>query len=483
MWLVGLCGSVLANAAIISVLTVAMRPEPVEQQQTPQSKLDVRAYQLDQDHAPAQRPEPTVANAAKPDSTAMSPGQVPQSQAIAKTPDAARLSARAPAKDRLAAAAPVSAATTPAKAKAASLTEVNSPIAKVLSRPAPTHAIALAQPRAAQAALSDMPKNTLLPASRKSPIALDSSSQTAIPVAQASGKSEALPQSAPSTQKANAAPTEILRMDAALAFSGGGDREIDPASLAAFQSFVRPGDVPAEGDQVRDAVSNLLAQVPCSRLQVAFDPATSTLQVKGHIPDGGLRTPVLAELQAQMGADIRVSDNILILPRPQCGALSGISNVGLPQSTDQITNPLLIGEDTHVRELGFVRGDRLYFDLTAPDYDAYVYVDYFDADGNVLHLSPNEQVSQRLTPAFSSLRVGSETASEDGLQIYIGPPYGQEITVAFAASAPLYEGLRPLVEPAAAYLDWLKSRVAAARANDPDFKGEWVYFFVRTSES
>ena len=39
-----------------------------------------------------------------------------------------------------------------------------------------------------------------------------------------------------------------------------------------------------------------------------------------------------------------------------------------------------------------------------------------------------------------------------------------------------------MVEPAAPYLAFLKSRVAARRAEHADFKGEWVYFFVTTAE-
>ena len=154
-----------------------------------------------------------------------------------------------------------------------------------------------------------------------------------------------------------------------------------------------------------------------------------------------------------MGADIQVSDQMKILPRPQCGALAGISNVGLPQSTDQITNPLLIGSDTHARILEYVEGERMFFDLTAPDYDAYVYVDYFDAGGSVLHLSPNEVVPLTLTTAQTRLRVGAKTPADIGLQITIGPPYGQEIAVAFAASHSLYSGLRPLSEEADGYLN------------------------------
>ena len=75
-----------------------------------------------------------------------------------------------------------------------------------------------------------------------------------------------------------------------------------------------------------------------------------------------------------------------------------------------------------------------------------------------------------------------KNGTEPFLNITIGPPYGQEIAAACAASSPLYDGLRPLSDPAGPYLEWLKARVAEARAKDPNFKGEWVYFFVSTKE-
>ena len=275
-------------------------------------------------------------------------------------------------------------------------------------------------------------------------------------------------------------PPEPLRMQAALAFTGG-DGDIDPVSLAAFQSFVAPGTAETEGSPLRDGLSGLLGAVPCSRLQIAFDPDTASLRVDGHIPEDGLRDGILSALRSQMGADIGVSDNMALLPRPQCGALSGIGAVGLPQSTDQITNPLLIGETLHARVLDFTDGELLYFDLTAPDYDAYVYVDYFDANGNVLHLSPNDSAPLIFARLESTFRVGAASQSDPGLKLFVSAPYGQEIAVAFAASTPLYDGLRPIIEPAEPYLAWLKSRVAQARASDPAFKGEWVYFFVTTA--
>jgi len=270
---------------------------------------------------------------------------------------------------------------------------------------------------------------------------------------------------------------------AALAYSGDAGGQIDPVSLAAIQSFMQPGDIGASSSAsgtVRDGISDLLSGVPCARLQVTFVPESGTLQLNGHIPDAGLGAPILAALQTQIGADIRLDENLLILPRPQCGALSGIADVGLPQSTDQITNPLLIGEDTQARDFQYVAGDRLVLDLAAPDYDAFIYVDYFDAAGQVIHLSPNEITALQASPAKGALQIGAEVTGGRSLNITIGPPYGQEIAVAFAASAPLYDGVRPLIEPAEPYLEWLKGQVAATRANVENFKGEWVYFFVTT---
>jgi len=276
-----------------------------------------------------------------------------------------------------------------------------------------------------------------------------------------------------------AAQANSEKITAALAFVGTSSGDVDPQSLAAFRAFQAPG--PAD-QVVRDGLAAQLAALPCARVQLAFDPKTTTLNATGHIPDGALRPKILNALQAQMGSDIAVSDSLRILPPPQCGALSAISDLGLPQSTDQTTDPRLIGQDTYARALTFSGGQQLYFNLTAPDYPAYVYVDYFDATGNVIHLRPNAYAPLTLIPPAEQLHVGARAAADTGLQITVGPPYGQEIVVAFASSHPLYPStaLRPLSEPASPYLSDLKSAIAAARAQHADFKGEWVYFLVVT---
>ena len=80
------------------------------------------------------------------------------------------------------------------------------------------------------------------------------------------------------------------------------------------------------------------------------------------------------------------------------------------------------------------------------------------------------------------MSIGKEIAGEPSLKIMIAPPFGQEIAVAFASSKNLYEGLRPTIEPAKPYLKFLKTKIDQARLLNNKFKGEWVYFFIETSQ-
>jgi len=308
------------------------------------------------------------------------------------------------------------------------------------------------------------------PATAPTPIALRQQGAAGTTIEQTSPPTTAAPSVRPTTE----------RQSAALAWSGAAAAALDPVSLAAIQAFAQAGDPAGDGPRVRDAISGLLAQVPCARLQTVFDPATGALELRGHIPDPGLRAPVLAALSAQLGGAILLADATLILPRPQCDALAGVEAVGLPQSDEQVGDPRVIGERPFAAQWGFAAGEVLEFEMEAPDYPAYVYVDYFQSDGQVFHLQPSDLVPLRAVAPHVMFRTGSRGDGLPKVRFLISPPFGQEIMVAFASSAPLYDGLRPMAEPAAPYLEFLRGAVAQARAKDPAFRGEWYYFFVTT---
>lgn len=442
LWITCLAGSVLAHAAAFAFFEISVAPDPMEPQPKPQTQMTLDSYQVDQVDAPSMPAQGEATPQQETTGTEVASGAIPQSTANAQPLNATKAVESAKL------------ATQPA----------TKPDTNSLTPTLPTQEVALISASSPQALAALVPKQALSrPAKVPATAGKTIDSTGVVAVAQ---------------------PPTSEQTKAALAWNFEGRTVTDPSSLAVIQAFLEPGALDHANNNagdVRDGLSSILAGVDCARLTATFNPGTGALELRGHVPDDKIRAPILATLQAQLGDGIIVTDNLLHLPRPQCGALSGIANVGLPQSTDQLTNALLIGEDAHAREYAFSEGQRLRFDLNAPDYDAYVYVDYFDADGQVIHLAPNDQVPLKSHAAKTGFGVGVDEPGQPGLNITIGPPFGQEIVVAFAASAPLFDDLRPLFEPAGPYLELLKSNVAAARNANPDFKGEWVYFFVTTS--
>ena len=463
LYLAGAVTSVGLHIGVGLALPVILAPDPIDSQPRPKSQVQIETQEVARsDAAPVAPDSPQTATEATAGAQ-LAQGQISQSRATPVPPPAEQAVASAPV-------VPVTAAT-PAPATPVVVSAV--PVETIAATVTPAQTLTATLAPAPQIVATTAPTAQIAP-----------SDAPATQIMAIAGPAQSLTDStAAQTSPAAAIPPPAEHFTAALAFSGGPQAQIDAASLATIQSFMRPGDIQSQTDQVRDAMQTLLESVPCSRLQAAFDPDTGSLQLRGHVPDEGLRAPILAALQAQVGTGIVVQDSMLILPRPQCGALSGIGAIGLPQSTDQLTNPLLVGADAQERTYDYSAGDQMILDLAAPDYDAYIYVDFFDAQGDVIHLVPNDTVPLTLHPAQSAMRIGVGDAGTPYLNITIGPPYGQEIAAAFAASAPLYDGVRPLSEPAEPYLDWMAGQVAAARAADPDFKGEWVYFFVSTAEN
>ncbi|MEO1679935.1 MAG: DUF4384 domain-containing protein [Pseudomonadota bacterium] len=283
----------------------------------------------------------------------------------------------------------------------------------------------------------------------------------------------AAPAPPPEAGTAPSADLPAAEVTARLAWSAEDLASADPATLAALTAFLSPEQAGAEGEALRDGIAGLMASVPCARLQTAFDPETGTLELRGHVPEDGVRGPLAEALQAQVGPGLPVADRLRLLPAPQCDVLGRVEALGLPQSEEQFTDPHLIGENLFVREYAFAAGARMEIALEAADYPAYIYVDYYDAEGNVLHLMPNDILPLRRHAPAEPFTIGAEGS---GLELIVEPPFGTDIAVAFATDTPLYDGLRPIIEPAGPYLDFLRARIAAVAPG----RGEWAYLFVAT---
>lgn len=270
------------------------------------------------------------------------------------------------------------------------------------------------------------------------------------------------------------------RATATLGWTGELGETVDPVSIRAARAFVSPASA-AGGSTARDAVDYLLTGLACSRVQATFDPETGSLRLRGHVADAETGRRLATQLEMLVGNAIPLDSDLRLLPPPQCEALPLVAALGLPQSDAHTGDPAVVGPDAFVREETYRAGEHVRLDLRGPDYSAFLYVDYFDASGAVIHLLPNEHLPIGRLPSGASVRLGGSVEEGAAFSMLVAPPFHKEIAVAYAVTEPLYDGARPLSEPAAPYLRWLRDRIAEASARSPEFRGEWAYVFINTA--
>lgn len=401
---------------------------------------------------------------------------LPAAEAVA--PALAAAEAVAPALAAAEAAAPILPAA-PAEAPllvAAVAPAPDLPAATPAAAPAPAAAAtaapaATAQPEAAVVASAAPPSPAAEPRPAEGPAATEARPDAAV-VSGTAPQGEAAPAQAPPAEKGTAE----------LAWAGP-EGILDPAALDTIQALMQPGDPGSEAARLRDGIAGLLASVPCSRLQVEFDPERGALLLRGHVPADGAAADVLAGLSQSVGGGLPVVDETRLIGQPLCGVVSGMDASGLPQSDELLTDSRIVGRQGEARTFHFSGGQSLNLCIGGADYPAALYLDYFAADGQVVHMTNSVFIPTPLLAPKEVRTFRQMLPPEHQGQFAIGPPYGTELVVAFAASRELFDAPRPNPEPAADYLAALAERVAAARAEDPGFKGEWVYFLIETQAS
>lgn len=511
-WILGLAASLGAHAALFAFLALATEPEPLEAEPQPSGRIKMTSYEVPQSKA---RPQDTKGEAQNTESAAgqaLGQGPVRSETASAQPLEQPVQTPLAPSNTQIAEihndivveASTTSGAPTPAlraegaQAKASPLPTIQplqpstasaaAPVAaRQPSSPAPSHAQPLASTLLASASAEAPPLGPTAPNAGPVPassLISETSSQISPDGAAAEAKAPpaAIAPSLPATATAAPqAPLDAPIVTAATGWTGDQSAPFDPVSLSAVQSFMRPVDTTGDAS-ARDGISQLLATVPCSRLAATFVPETGILELRGHVPDESLREPILNAIRSQLGESIPVGGSMLVLPSPQCDVLSRLENLGLPQSQGQTRDSMQVGAITQISTFDYGQGERVIVKMRSPDYPAYVYVDFFDVDGRVLHLRPNQWEGVERHSPDTPIEIGADRTGQSSVKLIVSPPYGQELAIAYASSAPLYEGLRETIEPAETYLDYMRTRVAALKAEDPDYKGEWVYMFIQTHQ-
>jgi serine/threonine protein kinase len=217
-----------------------------------------------------------------------------------------------------------------------------------------------------------------------------------------------------------------------------------------------PAPVPAPS---LAAVSAALAGVPCSALVPAIKG--HTVRVHGYLARsfGQARLKnVLAALSGVADVELALQEidddkcalmgvlgRYWVAHRMAQGGAGGGAAIRLHPGSGR-------GRGSSGAELK--EGDTLMVDVTTPDYQSYLAVDYFVLDGNVVHLLPNAVERENLAPPRYAATIGNLG------NWMIGAPFGTEMLVLLATPVPLFDGARPDSEAGPAYLRALDNQLA-----------------------
>lgn len=207
--------------------------------------------------------------------------------------------------------------------------------------------------------------------------------------------------------------------------------------------------LPEAGAMTAEALQAHLPPGGCGPLLIEAG-AAGKYAIAGYLARGrtaSLLAPEVKDLFDRHAVDLRVTE---VEPN-LCAALDAIAQA--PSAGATGVSMILRGA-TGTEKDRFLSGDHLVIEIPAGDEDRFIAVDYFQHDGQVLHLLPGGGSRVQLLKARQPLVLADPNWQ-------IGEPFGQDMVVVLASPRRLFDEERPFLERAIDYVADLKARQAA----------------------
>jgi hypothetical protein len=210
-------------------------------------------------------------------------------------------------------------------------------------------------------------------------------------------------------------------------------------AVAAAIALLRlvPGPAPSF-DGVKDQLAAATALHGCGSLSYSLAPDRK-LRISGHLAS----QDDLARVRRQVAAIAGIGEpsfDVALMPQPHCEIAALLGPLADPAVRDGLSLAFVgnAGE-TSV-------GGQPSFDVRVPGFDSYLYIDYFDSGGQVLHLFPNARDRFNLRPWRNRF-----TLFKSPLWTVCGN-VGRQLVTIIATAKPLFPTRRPDVEEASDYI-------------------------------
>jgi hypothetical protein len=211
---------------------------------------------------------------------------------------------------------------------------------------------------------------------------------------------------------------------------------------AAAVALLRLVPAPAPSfDEVRDQLAAASASHGCGSISYSL-AADRKVRIAGHLTSAEDVARVRRQVTAIAGIG-EPSFDIALVPRSHCemAALLG------PLADPGVRDGLSLAFIGNAGEISI--GDQPSFDVRVPGFDSYLYIDYFDSGGQVLHLFPNGRDRFNLRPWRNRFIL-----FKSPLWTVCGN-VGRQLIAIVATAKPLFPAPRPDVEDAADYIEVL----------------------------
>lgn len=194
----------------------------------------------------------------------------------------------------------------------------------------------------------------------------------------------------------------------------------------------------AKTDVMAKQISHRLEALGCSAVtaRVTQDYRfRTTVTLAGNVATSNDRDTA-ADLARLPGVGT-VVNGLTVVPWPFCDVinLARAVDTGAGDRAAPTINPAM-------SQLVYRDGDCLVLRVTAtPIFDGYLYIDYFDQDGNVVHMLPNVKRTENKAAAGQEFTIGTDQchAKSPGTQAFVvTEPYGQSMIMATSSPQPLF---------------------------------------------
>jgi hypothetical protein len=219
-----------------------------------------------------------------------------------------------------------------------------------------------------------------------------------------------------------------------------------------------------------DTVASELAAIPCSALLASA--SGRALRIEGYLAQDFNRARLSATLAAIPGVST-VALDVKPVAQNTCAVIATLGPYWVAHRRTGGGASVRLAVPGARPGNVLTEGDSLMVDITTAGAESFATVDYFEADGNVVHLLPNAKARDNRAPARYTATVGSLG------NWMIGPPFGSEIVALVTTPAPLFDALRPEVEPGADYLRAMAQRLGRASASAGSIAVDFVQIETR----